>query len=157
LARRFDLPEALTCAFLTAHTLFNERFSGALVVAMVPYLSRDLSEIAGSLRPPVTLRAALRSPPIRAGVATAGMLLASVPGWGDPRHPPGIGFVATVYPGAACDFIEQHEVRGRMFSPYYFGGYVLWRFWPERDRLPFMDIHQSGTRADRDLYAYAFA
>jgi len=30
---------------------------------------------------------------------------------------------------------------------------MLWRFWPERDRLPFMDIHQTGTREDRRLAA----
>jgi tetratricopeptide (TPR) repeat protein len=29
---------------------------------------------------------------------------------------------------------------------------MLWRFWPQRDRLPFMDIHQSGHRNDRLLY-----
>jgi tetratricopeptide (TPR) repeat protein len=46
-----------------------------------------------------------------------------------------------------------HGVRGRGFNPFYFGGYQLYRFWPERERLPFMDIHQSGTRADRDRYA----
>jgi tetratricopeptide (TPR) repeat protein len=30
-------------------------------------------------------------------------------------------------------------------------------FLPDKDRLPFIDIHQSGTRRDRDLYAYCFA
>lgn len=151
--RRFDPAEAMTCALLTAHALLNQRFTGALVVGMTPYLARDLSELAGAL----PLPALLRVPPVRAGGAAIVMLLASIPGWGDPRYPRGMGFVATCYPSAACDFIAQHGVRGRMFSPYYFGGYVLWRFWPQRDRLPFMDIHQSGTRADRDLYAYAFA
>src|SRR6185436_15753692 len=68
-----------------------------------------------------------------------------------------IGSTPTLYPGAACDFLAKHELRGRIFNPYYFGGYLLWRFWPDRDRLPFMDIHQSGTRRDRDLYAYCFA
>ena len=153
LTRRFDPAEALTYALLTAHALFNQRFVGALVVGMTPYLSRDVSELAGTLRWPAILRA----PRLRATGAALVMLLASLPGWGDPRFPRGIGFVATCYPSAACDFMAQHAVRGRMFSPYYFGGYVLWRFWPERERLPFMDIHQSGTRADRDLYAYAFA
>src|SRR5207253_79772 len=33
----------------------------------------------------------------------------------------------------------------------------LFRFWPEKDRLPFMDIHQSGTRRDRYDYYYAFS
>ncbi|HEY6196134.1 MAG TPA: hypothetical protein VI504_13935 [Candidatus Eisenbacteria bacterium] len=152
-ARRFDPAEALTCALLSAHVLMNQRFSGALVVAMTPYLARDLSELAAGLRVPE----AARRPAVRAALVVGGVLLASLPAWTDPRYPPGVGFVATCYPAAACDFIKRHDVRGRLFNPYYFGGYVLWRFWPERGRLPFMDIHQSGTRADRDLYAYAFA
>src|SRR4029077_10514265 len=36
------------------------------------------------------------------------------------------------------------------------GGYLLWRFWPDRSRLPFMDIHQGVSADDRDLYAAVF-
>jgi hypothetical protein len=54
-------------------------------------------------------------------------------------------------PVRACDFMAEHDVRGRGYNMFWHGGYLLWRFWPRRDRLPFMDIHQTGTRADRDL------
>jgi len=53
-------------------------------------------------------------------------------------------------PVRACDFMLAHDVRGRGYNMYWHGGYLLWRLWPERGRLPFMDIHQTGTRADRD-------
>jgi tetratricopeptide (TPR) repeat protein len=53
--------------------------------------------------------------------------------------------------------MAARDVRGRGFTPYAFGGYLLWRFWPDRDRLPFMDIHQSGTREIRRLYQDAFS
>jgi hypothetical protein len=152
-ARRLDVPELLTCALFTGHALFNQRFTGSLAIVMVPYLSRDLSDLAGRLRAP----AAWTRSPARATIAVAAMVLASLPGWADPRFPLGIGFVATAYPTAACDFIESHGLGGRMFNPFYFGGYVMWRFWPQRDLLPFMDIHQSGTPADRELYARVFA
>ncbi len=152
-ARRLDRAEVLTCVFLTGLTLFNQRFRGILIVAMTPYLARDLSDLAGMLRWP---RAMLR-PAARAALATAIIVIASVPSWTDPRFAFGIGEVATLYPFAACDFIARHELRGRMFNPFHFGGYVLWRFWPERDRLPFMDIHQSGTAHDRDLAARCMA
>jgi len=46
-------------------------------------------------------------------------------------------------------------VRGRGFNQFGYSGYLLYRFWPDRGRLPFMDIHQSGTRLDRDQYAWA--
>src|SRR4029079_16903145 len=59
------------------------------------------------------------------------------------------------YPVAACDFMQREGVRGRIYNAFFHGGYLLWRFWPERDRLPFMDIHVRGTRAARDGQAYA--
>jgi hypothetical protein len=54
-------------------------------------------------------------------------------------------------PVRACDFMAEHDVRGRGYNMFWHGGYLLWRFWPDRGRLPFMDIDQTGTRADRDL------
>jgi hypothetical protein len=66
---------------------------------------------------------------------------------------PGVGLRNEWFPIRACDFVARHGVRGRAFNDYYLGGYMLWRFWPERDRLPFMDIHQTGTREDRRLAA----
>src|SRR5207249_2455776 len=50
-------------------------------------------------------------------------------------------------PVRACDFMAEHDVRGRGYNMFWHGGYLLWRFWPDRDRLPFMDIHQTGTLA----------
>jgi Flp pilus assembly protein TadD len=51
----------------------------------------------------------------------------------------------------------EHDVRGRGFNFFELGGYLNWRFWPVRDRLPFMDIHQAGTPLDRTLLAFASA
>jgi hypothetical protein len=153
LARRFDLAEALTCVVFVGHTLLHQRFSGSLAIALVPYLSRDLSELAGAIRWP----SALGRPLARAAAAAAVIVAASVAGWSDPRYAFGVGFVDAAYPGPACDFIERNGIRGRMFNPYDFGGYLMWRFWPQRDRLPFMDVHRSGARRDRDLYAWCFS
>jgi tetratricopeptide (TPR) repeat protein len=52
--------------------------------------------------------------------------------------------------------MEARDVRGRGFNPFYMGGYMLWRFWPDKTRLPFMDIHQSGTRLERERYVNMF-
>ncbi|HTO90268.1 MAG TPA: tetratricopeptide repeat protein [Candidatus Sulfotelmatobacter sp.] len=151
--RRLDGVEVATATLFVALTLFNQRFAGFLVVAAAPYLARDLSELLGSLRWP----ASWTRPVTRAAMVGAAIVLAGIPEWGRPEFPAGIGFVATYYPGPACDFIEHFGLQGRFFNPYYFGGYLLWRFWPQRERLPFMDIHQSGSRRDRELYAYCFA
>jgi tetratricopeptide (TPR) repeat protein len=58
------------------------------------------------------------------------------------------------YPEAACDFIQSRGIRGRALNSFEFGGYLLWRFWPDPLRLPFMDIHQAGTARERLLYVY---
>jgi tetratricopeptide (TPR) repeat protein len=67
----------------------------------------------------------------------------------------GVRFDARGYPVGACDFIERNGLRGRFYNVFQHGGYLLWRFWPDRGRLPFMDAHQSGSRQDRDGVAYA--
>jgi tetratricopeptide (TPR) repeat protein len=67
----------------------------------------------------------------------------------------GYGFVWKQYPTRSCDWIEQHDVRGRAFNPFSYGGYLLWRFFPDTTRLPFIDIHQAGTPLIRYEYAYA--
>lgn len=149
--RRFDLVEALTCLLFVGLTLLNRRFYGFLMIAAVPYLSRDLSEWAGVLRWPTWLV----RPGARAALVATASLLVSVPEWTRPELPFGIGWQDYQFPYRACDFIAEHRLHGPMFNPNYYGGYVLWRFWPERGLLPFMDVHQTGTREDRDLYTYA--
>src|SRR5262249_54445376 len=67
----------------------------------------------------------------------------------------GFGWEHRFYPERACDWIEQHGVRGRAFNSFLFGGYLLHRFYPDPGRLPFMDIHQAGPKEIRYLYAFA--
>src|SRR5262249_17974746 len=50
----------------------------------------------------------------------------------------GIAIQPTSYPGPACDFIAPTGIGGRAFNYFEQGGYLLWRFWPDRKRLPFM-------------------
>src|SRR5678816_2972117 len=83
------------------------------------------------------------------------MALLAAPLLADAPHWFGFGLDLRRYPVAACDFMAREGVRGRIYNAFFHGGYLLWRFWPDRGRLPFMDIHQSGTRADRDGQAYA--
>ena len=51
--------------------------------------------------------------------------------------------------------MQKHDIRGRGFNHFWNSGYLLHRFWPEEDRLPFMDIHQAGTADDRAIYPFA--
>jgi tetratricopeptide (TPR) repeat protein len=79
-----------------------------------------------------------------------------LPEWSRSDLPLGIGVRWDRLPVRACDFAIEHGIRGRVFNPFYFGGYMLHRFWPDRERLPFMDIHQAGTPELRLLYMRAF-
>lgn len=149
--RRFDPAEALTCAMFTGLTLFAQRFAAVYAVAAAPYVARDLGAWLGAW----TWPARVASPAARAALVSGACVLACVPSWLDPRYPFGIDFDWPSVPVAACDAIARDGIRGRIFNPHYFGGYILWRFWPERDRLPFMDIHGTGTPEDRDLTGFA--
>jgi hypothetical protein len=36
------------------------------------------------------------------------------------------------YPAGAADFLLAHNITGRMFNTYGFGGYLIWRLWPHQ-------------------------
>lgn len=155
-ARRtgIDVAEALTCLFFTAYALPAQRFLSVYAVAAAPYVARDLDAWVGSRPWPRWTRPAWA----RAGLAAIACLALAVPEWARPDNPlrPGIGIDWTRYPIAACDFMESHDVRGKGFNQGRTGGYMIWRFWPDRSRLPFMDIHQGVSAEDRERYAAVF-
>jgi len=148
-ARRhgWDLAELLTCALFSVLGLWNQRFVSVWALVAAPYLARGASSLAGEVNWPV----ALRPVRTRALIVVALVVLGRIPDWRRTDLPLGTGVLANSYPAAAVDFMAQHGVRGPGFNHFEFGGYLLWRFWPERDRLPFMDIHQTGTLEDRRL------
>jgi hypothetical protein len=149
--RRFDPVEAATCFMFTVLTVYAQRFASFYAIAIAPYLARDLAAwTAGWSTPRVLSGSATRT-----AITAAACVLLCLPAWSESTYPVGIGFAWTYYPVGACDRIESAHLGGRIFNPYYFGGYLLWRFWPQRDRLPFMDIHQTGTRQDREWSGYA--
>jgi len=145
-----DLVELSLCALFTTAGLASQRFLGFLVLVATPFVARDL--------------AAWRSARSRASLSwlpaiaiSAACVAMCVPEWTRPEPQPGFGLDLRGFPVAACDFMETHGVRGRSFNYFYHGGWLLWRFRAERERLPFMDIHQAGTPDIRRAYLAAFA
>jgi tetratricopeptide (TPR) repeat protein len=129
----------------------SQRFVGYLAVCAAPYFARDMGELAAAVRWPAWLAAPWR----RAALAATACVALVTPDLSRAPVQVGYGFVWNQYPVRACDWIEAHDVRGRGFNPFSYGGYLLWRFYPDSTRLPFMDIHQAGTREIRYLYAWA--
>lgn len=146
-----DLVEASLIALFLPLGFASQRFLGFAMVAAAPYLARDLDEWVGARRWPAWTASAWS----RAGLAASTCVLVGVAEWRRPDLPLGVGIRWSEYPVAACDFMEREGVRGHGFNEFFLGGYLLHRFWPDPGRLPFMDIHQTGTREDRDTYAFA--
>jgi tetratricopeptide (TPR) repeat protein len=115
-------------------------------VVAAPYLARDLAEVAPAPR-------WLASPWRRAALAILACIAVGAAEWSRPDYPLGVRMLPLWYPKAACDFMAKHDVRGRGFNHFGLSGYLLYRFWPDRGRLPFMDIHMASLPADRDAYA----
>lgn len=150
--RGVDLAEVLLCAWFTATGLAVRRFTGFHTLVAVPFLMRDLDAwIAARAWPRWSA-----PPRVRAAAACAACVLLCAPEWWRAGPPFRTAFPMEQVPVRACDFMAEHGVRGRAFNPFYFGGYLLWRFWPEYQRLPFIDIHQAGTPELRFRYMRAF-
>jgi hypothetical protein len=149
--RRPDVVELLMLAGFGFLSLRIQRFTGFFGLAALPYLARDLAEWTRAHRAPAwnTTRWT------RAALASAFSVLAVVMMWGGRGENLGVRLEMKRFPVAACDFLERHAVRGRAFNPFHLGGYLLYRFWPDRSRLPFMDVHQSGTPRVRADYMAA--
>lgn len=150
---RGDLVDTLVTATFLGTALNSQRFVGFLAIGLAPIAARDLTEAVAALRLP----AAMRAPWLRTAFASTVMIAGAWPQLSQDPWRPGLGFDWSAYPVRSCDWIEKHHVDGRQFSQFHLAGYQLWRFWPQRDRLPFMDIHQTSTREDEDLYAGAWA
>jgi len=151
-ARRhgWDLAELLTCVLFSGLGLWNQRFVSVWAVVAAPYLARGAASLASEIRWPAPLRPLWT----RAALALVVCLGGSLPDWRRADLGFGTGVMASSYPGGAAEFMAKHDVRGRGFNHFEFGGYLLWRFWPDRERLPFLDVHLTGSAEDRYLAGF---
>jgi hypothetical protein len=149
--RGFDAAEAVLLLVCLPQALTTQRFLGYAALALAPFAARDL----GTLIERWAWPAALQAPARRALLASLACVGLVVPTLTAPTLGLGYGWIHTPYPERACDWMESHGARGRSFNAFSFGGYLLWRFYPDPGRLPFMDIHQAGTKEIRYLYAWA--
>jgi hypothetical protein len=147
-----DRVELLMCAAFTALGLSSGRFIAGYALAAAPYLARDLDQRLAAI-PRLHL-----APWPRALVASAACIAACWTEWSRFQGPIGIGFDLRHTPQYACDFIAHHGIRGRGFNHFYLGGTMIYHFWPDPDRLPFVDIHPEERPRDvRDMYYQALA
>ena len=150
--RTLDVVEALSCAFSTWLALSSYRFSGTYWILASPFVARDLYEWITARRWPVPrLPLFARSALTVAAIAAIGW-----PSWRRVDLPLSISIDPRTYPARACDFMAAHGVQGRGLNNSSYGGYQAFRFWPVRDRLPFLSSQPEYTPADdRALYLSA--
>jgi hypothetical protein len=150
---RPDPLEAVLCAFFTLEAFTSQRFLGFWCVVAAPYLARDLADWMAARQLGATWSVERRA----FAAALACVALTAIECTRSDL-PLGIAIRPESYPKPACDFIASAGVRGRGFNYFEHGGYLLWRFWPERDRLPFMTtIPELATPEMRQWYARAMA
>ena len=150
-SRGLDVAEAVLMLVGLCQALATQRFLGYAALMLAPFAARDTGDWVSRRRWP----AALHTPARRVALAALASVGLTLPTLAQPVSGFGFGWVHAIYPERASDWIEQHGVRGRSFNVFSFGGYLLYRFYPDPGRLPFMDIHQAGTREIRYLYAFS--
>lgn len=150
--RRGDPVEALTCAAFTVVGLTSSRFIATYALAAAPYVARDLDEwLAARVWP-----RAFQGMWPRAALASVLCVGTGLYEWRHSQGPIAIAFDHRHSPRQACRFMAERGVRGRGFNHFYVGSTMLWRFWPERERLPFMTGSPEDFPAEqRSLYFQA--
>jgi tetratricopeptide (TPR) repeat protein len=65
------------------------------------------------------------------------------------RFRPELGVRPHVFPEGAADFLERHQLDGRLYNSYKFGGYLIWRRWPANQVI--IDGRYDGVLFDETL------
>lgn len=120
--RRLELAEALLLLGIGAFSLLHVRYAGFFPIVALPLLARELAGGAlgrwlRRLLPPLAIAVAL----LAAGREAGGNLAAAGSGaWVSARR----------FPVRAADFLAQQPLRGKLYNPYDWGGYLIWRLAP---------------------------
>jgi hypothetical protein len=152
--RGIDVAEIALGLFFTAVALGSQRFVATYALVAAPFLARDLDAFLGARR----WRVAHAGAWTRAAACAALSVAISIPEWTRVELPLGIGIEPASVPSRACDFIAAQGIRGRAFNESHLGGYLAYRFWPDRERLPWIGTQpEYASSKDRALYIAAYS
>ncbi len=139
-----DLADVLACLAFTYLGISSQRFLGFYALMAAPFVARDLEALVRELRWPAWTRPVWT----RAATAAVACLALGVAEWRRPELPLAIGIEPSLVPSAAAAFLERHDIEGRMFNPFQLGGYLAYRAWPGRGRLPFVTTQPENIRPE---------
>jgi len=121
-AREFDLPPVLAAAAVGALAFLHLRNIGFFFVVLPLAMARPLATLAGKIRFPESPGRLL---------CAAALILISLLFYRGNRVTARGGYLAAVAPEKAVDFLEVHHIGQRLFNDVKFGGYLIWRRYPE--------------------------
>lgn len=118
------------------YAVLRNRAVPYVILAILPLLALALVRLAGHLQ----AKSFWGSPRWleRTGtLACVVILSASIvdQAWLSSRFQHGFGVRANFFPVGAAAFLERQRLDGRIFNSYEFGGYLIWRRWPENQVL----------------------
>ncbi|MBN1953605.1 MAG: hypothetical protein JW900_01030 [Anaerolineae bacterium] len=141
--RRVDGTDLATLAMFSYAALMAGRNLGPFALVAAPVLSRHVAAalkrwgISRRPRPPGSARSRMVLGGINLALLAIAILLALLKVW----SPLGAAFNEQLQreslPAGAVEWIQENRPAGRMFNHYNWGGYLIWRLWP--DYLVFVD------------------
>jgi hypothetical protein len=131
--RRLRALDAIVLAAFFHFSLQAVRNVPLLVVVLLPILARAAHEVALERGPAWIARSGL--PPRRAMVGFTIVALVAAGWWTVPARPnwyfvPRLG-VSDIFPAGAVEYLRQHRPPGPLFNDYGWGGYLVWRLYPD--------------------------
>ena len=126
-ARRLYWPDLMVAIFLVIFSVAYIRNIGFFAIAMLPSIGFYLQQ--GARRRQVVFPSL--APGLLLALCSILLLCFSYNDWQD-RQRQGAGPVRSIYPEQAIAFLRDSGLQGRMFNSYEYGGYLLWRLYPQR-------------------------
>jgi len=141
--------DCMTAALFGVMPLYAARHMGLFAVLATPVLSKHLRLVFERYARRERLAASFA---MRVGAIVVSGVVACLAIATDWRVQPGWGLAARRFPEKAADFILRSGLKGRMFNEWAWGGYLMFRLWPQH--RVFLDgrqpLHGVGPYRDYD-------
>jgi tetratricopeptide (TPR) repeat protein len=131
LARRVDPVRALAVLFFGAAAGAAIRNVPAFAVVALPFVGANIEAALGKHLGGRGSRALMWASGALAAALLAAVLFRGVMIGGEPRRP-ALGVEDQVFPVRAADLISASSESGPVFNTMEYGGYLIWRFYPDR-------------------------
>lgn len=124
--RKMETADALIFTLFAYLSFKAIRFTAIFSIATAPIIAGNISYLVSELK-----LSAFRK--LTAGLLSVAVILLF--GVHEFRRNPNLVFglgPADVFPERAGDFLDRVRIKGNMYNSYVFGGYLIWRYYPER-------------------------